>query len=254
MSEWVTQIQNYIQQYVNHSPVLYMYIAGLIFLCFRGKDKRRMIVYPSLLLVIVILNPVLYGYVWIKLIEYAFWRMLWMIPVLPVIGCAVVELAGIAKKDWVMYVVTVIFIGIVFFKCDNIYRQDGVFVKAENSYKLPQASVDIAHFIMENNDSLTALAPSGLYCYLRQYDGDINLVFGRDADTYILPITDEETLELVRLVKENGGDAARLAELAVKKDVDIIILPVDNSFESLDSYGYAILNTMHGYYIYQRMR
>ena len=58
MNEWITQIQNYIQQYFNDSPIIYMYIAGLVFLCFRGKDKRRMLVYPSIILMIVIINPI----------------------------------------------------------------------------------------------------------------------------------------------------------------------------------------------------
>lgn len=253
MNEWITQIQNYIQQYINGSPIIYMYIAGLMFLCFRGKDKRRMLVYPSIILMIVIINPVLYGYVWIKFIEYGFWRMLWMIPVLPVIGVAVVEFAGIIKKEWVMYVATVVFIAVVFIKCDNIYRQEAVFVETDNYYKLPEASVDIGNYILQYKEEPVVLAPEQLYCYLRQYKGDIKLVYGRDAQGFILPITDETINELIQIIGDNSGDTARLIELAEERDTDIIILPNDTAFWGLESYGYEMIGSMHGYYIYLRL-
>lgn len=253
MNEWITQIQNYIEQYVNGSPVMYMYIAGLVFLCFRGKDKRRMLVYLSLILMAVIFNPILYGYIWIKLIEYAFWRMLWMIPVLPVIGAAVVELSCIIKKEWVTYVITLAFIVIVLLKCDNIYRQEGVFVETDNYYKLSQASVDIGNYILQYREEPVVLAPESICCHLRQYDGNIRLIYGRDVWGYVLPITDESINELIRMMRDNTGDTARLTELAKEKDTDIIILPINTGFVGLENYGYVMIDSMHGYNIYLRV-
>ncbi|MBQ8166211.1 MAG: hypothetical protein IJZ96_04145 [Lachnospiraceae bacterium] len=211
-----------------------------------------MIVYPSILMMLIIFNPWLYGYVWVKLIEYAFWRMLWMIPVLPVVGCAVVELAGMVKKEWLMYTLSIVFILIVSFKCDNIYIKEGVFTKANNGYKLPQECVNIGYVILENEDKPVSLVPMGLYSHIRQYSGDIKLVFGRDARGYILPITDEDILELEDFIWDGSGDVVRFVELADKKGVNIIVLEKDHEFENLEEYSYEMIYEEAGYMIYHK--
>lgn len=252
MSLWITEIYNYIQKYFNHSPIIYMYFIGIIYLCFRGKRMRQMLVYPSVLLMLVILNPWLYGHVWLKLIKYAFWRMLWMIPVILVIGVAVVDLACVVKQKWLTCAIVLACVGLIMLSGDNIYRQEGVYVKAENAYKLPQESIDIAQWIMERDENPTILAPTELYCYIRQYDGRIKIIYGRDADMYILPIDDAEILELVQMEKFGNGDPQRFAELARQMGANYIILPIDNGLGMLDNYGYGMVCSMHGYYIYQQ--
>ena len=254
MKEWSIEILNYIQQYVNHSPILWIYLVSLLFLCFRGKEKRRMLVYPSLLIMLVVMNPVCYGYVWVKLITYAFWRMLWMIPVIPVIACAAVEIAGLFRKDWAAPMLTAAFIVIMVFIGDNIYRKQGVFTRQNNWYKLPDSSVHVAKTILELEDEPLVLSSPYIYCHLRQYSSDIKLVFGRDAETFILPIQDPETLELSQMVLANGGDTTRLVELAEKKGVDIIVLPANHGFVLLGDYGYEYVTQTDGYNLYKHSR
>ena len=251
MKNWCIEIFNYIQSYINNSPILFFYIAGLLFLCFRGRKNRVMLVYPSILLLLVILNPWLYGHIWIKLIDYAFWRMLWMIPILPVIATAVIEATGLLKKEWLSYIAVVVCIGVIILSGDIIYQQDGVFVKAQNAYKLPQESLDIADKILEYDSNPTVIAPSSLYCYLRQYSDDINLLYGRDSDGYILPFNDSEIGE-INMMMRAGGDVERFAQLAQEKNVDFIILPWDSALGALDDYGYGNIYAVDGYNIYRR--
>ncbi|QWT52118.1 hypothetical protein [Eubacterium sp. MSJ-33] len=213
---------------------------------------RQMLVYPSVLLMLVILNPWLYGHVWLKLIKYAFWRMLWMIPVILVIGVAVVDLACVVKQQWLKCAIVLACAGLIMFSGDNIYRQEGVYVKAENAHKLPQAAVDITHWISERDEDSTILAPEELYCYIRQYDGRIKMLYGRDADTYILPIVDAEMLELIQMARTGIGDPQRFTELARQMGANYIILPTDSGLGMLDNYGYSMVCSMHGYYIYQQ--
>lgn len=254
MVQWMQDVQNYIQKYINGSPLVYFYLVSLMFLCFRGKEKRRMIVYPSLLIMAVILNPVLYGLLWMKLITYAFWRMLWMIPVIPVIACAVIELGSLVKKEWVCPVLTMLFIAVLFITGDNIYSQPGVFVKAENAYKIPEDSCEIAEELLALEEEPVVLAPSSIYCYLRQYNGRIHMIYGRDAEGYIKPIEDEEIKELIRMMRANGGDPARFTELARSKGVNLIVLPVDHTFGLVEAFGYEKVAEIRGMYIYRDIR
>lgn len=251
MRNWCIEIFNYIQRYINNSPILIFYIASLLFLCFRGRKNRGMLVYPSIVLLLVILNPWLYGHIWIKLIDYAFWRMLWMIPVLPVIAVAVIELAGLLKKEWLSYIAVVACIAVILLSGNIIYRQDKVFVKAQNAYKLPQECIDVADRILEYNSNPTVIAPSSLYCYLRQYNGNINLLYGRDVDGYILPSNDSVIGEINGMMRV-GGDTERFAQLAREKNVDFIILPWDSALGMSDGYGYRNVCAVDGYNIYQR--
>ncbi len=252
INEWMLKILNYIKMYVDGSPIMYMYLIGLVFLCFRGKDKRRMIVYPSIILMVIIFNPWLYGYVWIKLIEYAFWRMLWMIPVLPVIGCAVVELAGVIKKEWMMYAITIAFMVVVYVTCGNIYKIDGTFKKTSNGYKLPQECVDIGHIILLNEEEPVVLAPKSVYSHLRQYDGEIGLVFGRDAEGYILPISDSELLELNTLIHEGTGDIDRFTQLIDNKGVNVVVLKQGHEFGNMENYGFDVIYEADSHMVYHR--
>ena len=251
MKQWSLEIYNYIQQYVAHSPILWIYLASLLFLCFRGKEKRCMLVYPSIVIMVVILNPISYGYVWIKLITYAFWRMLWMIPVIPVIACAVLELAGLVKKDWFAPLVTVCFVLAMLVTGDNIYKQEGVFTKQHNLYKLQDSDVAVAEALLELSDEPVAVVCPYLYCRVRQYSGKIKLIFGREANNYILPISDPEIMELSYMTLVNSGDTSRYVELAEKCGAEFIVLPQDHGFVLMGDYKYQWVAQVDRYYIYQ---
>lgn len=251
VAQWMQEVLNYIQQYTNHSILPYMYLVSLVFLFFRGKEKRRMIAWPSVWIMLVVLNPICYGLIWTKLITYAFWRMLWMIPMIPVIACAVLELAGMCKKVWVAPLFTCAIIAVLFLKGDYIYHQRDVYVKAENAYKLPQQTIDVGEKLLELEEKPVVLAPDSLYSYLRQYDGRIHMVYGRDAETYIKPIQDAETLELVQRMMAYGGDTARFTSLARSKQVNLIVLPEYHMFESMEDYGYEEAAEVDGMTIYR---
>ena len=60
MEVWIEQIKVYIYDYFgNSSIIIYLYIGCLIYLCFCGKRSRRLIVYPSMIMTLIIINPVL---------------------------------------------------------------------------------------------------------------------------------------------------------------------------------------------------
>ena len=249
--QWSKEVLDYIQQYMNHSVLPYIYLVSLVFLLFRGKEKRRMIVWPSILIMVIILNPVCYGLIWTRLVTYAFWRMLWMIPMIPVIGCAVLEISALLKKQWVAPVCATVFIVCMFVFGDNIYQQPGVFTKAQNMYKLPQQTVDVGEKLLELEDEPMVVAPSNLYCYLRQYSGKIHMVYGRDAEAYISPIEDADTQQLLALMQTNAGDAQSLTALARAKAVNLIVLPDNHQFEGMEANGFEKVAEVDGMWIYQ---
>lgn len=137
---------------------------------------------------------------------------------------------------------------------DNIYAQPGTFIKAENAYKLPQQSVELSEKLLELEEEPMVLVPFTQYCYLRLYSGRIHMVYGRDADAYIKPIEDADTLELYGLMSANGGDAERFTTLARQKQVNLIVLFENHEFGSLEAYGYEKVAEVDNMWIYKDVR
>ena len=68
-------------------------VAGLFIL----SKKDRKLIYPILILILVIANPVLYRYVFNKLV---FWRLFWMIPEVLIIALAATRMIMTLEKKW----------------------------------------------------------------------------------------------------------------------------------------------------------
>ena len=80
------------------------------------------------------------------------------------------------------------------------------------------------------------------------------MVYGRDADAYIKPIEDADTLELYGLMSANGGDAERFTTLARQKQVNLIVLFENHEFGSLEAYGYEKVAEVDNMWIYKDVR
>ena len=94
MTEAWRQVLNMVRESFAGNGFLVLWVVSLLYLFFAEKGKRKILVYPAILLGVLIFNPILYRYVWDKLFGYAYWRAFWMVPVLPVIAAAVVSLVG----------------------------------------------------------------------------------------------------------------------------------------------------------------
>ena len=254
MEIWIEQIRAYIYDYFgNGSVIVYLYIGCLIYLCFCGKRIRRLIVYPSIIMTLVIINQVLYGVVWVKLVEYAFWRLLWMIPIIPVIICAVLNIDYYIKTRWSTIALMFLLSLGISKKFENIYDMDNMYVKVSNPYKLPDSTIEIGEKILEYDIEPVIIAPARQYSYLRQYSGDIKQVFGRNADGYIgICNSSPDWRELINLTANNGGNTNRYIELANEFGVEFIVLPDTHGFKDINKNGYDIIAESSGYVIYQK--
>ena len=255
MEIWVEPIKAYICNYFGSSSIIiYLYIGCLIYLCFCGKRTRRLIVYPSVIFTLVIINPICYGLIWTKLIGYAFWRMIWMIPIIPVIACAVLNIDYYIKSKWSTIALMILLLLGISKRFENIYDMDNMYVKVSNPYKLPDSTIEIGKIILEYDKEPVIIAPASQYCYLRQYSGDIKQVFGRNAEWFIgIYNSNPVWWELISLTVDNGGDTIRYIELANEFGADYIVLPDNHSFKEIDKQGYNIIANCSGYVMYQKI-
>lgn len=163
--------------------VAFPVILLCLFIWFKGR--RVCFLIPSLIISIVIINPVFYKY-WDEFGLYAYWRILWVIPVIPVVAGLVPSLTERIHKGWLKCIVVAAGVGVVVLGGTFLYNgAGGSFVEAANVAKLPDYVVRIADRLLELEDRPRVIAQDPIGVYLRQYTGEIDQLFGRDLRGYI---------------------------------------------------------------------
>ena len=165
------------------------------------KDRRIRFLIPCFIITIIIVNPWFYEE-WTKLGLYAYWRILWIIPVIPIIAAVipmVVEKVGYlcddatmnSQKFWIVATLKCIIasIGVVGVALGGsfIYNTTrGQFdIISASSAKIPDDVVKVADRLLELKEKPRVILQYPLGVYLRQYTGEIESLFGRDIDGYI---------------------------------------------------------------------
>lgn len=262
MTEAWRQVLDTVRESFAGNRYLILWIISLVYLFFAEKEKRKILVYPSILLGVLIFNPVLYRYVWHKLFDYAYWRAFWMVPVLPVIAAAAVSLAGKMRRKSAKAAVIAAVLAVSALTGTYIYKDR--FVRAQNRYKLPQAVVDVADALLALDSEPRAAVDASLFCYIRQYSSDIHLAYGRDAWGYIDAIGNGHYSVYQQMVQPQPDlGYVRSCLLEWKYDY-LVMLPsqapgyrqedaesYDGAFytDAMSSAGFKYLETVNGYLI-----
>lgn len=178
-----------------------------------------------------------------------YWRMFWLFPMAMIVSLAVTfissEIRGKAKKNLFILAILVLLI----FSGNFMYNKE-VFTKSVNTYKLPEDIFPICDMLEEHSeqDIITAVFPKELIPYVRQYDANIYLPYGRRVEEETSPSDVARKLynemnqenkspeELTKLAKQNGCQY-----IVIRKD-DIINNSLSNGdFKAVaDSGNYII--------------
>jgi len=194
-----------------------IYMVALFYLLIFCKEERKRLAIPALAITIFVLNPVTHG-----ILEdlYWYWRLLWMLPMVPVVAVAIIHFIKLIKWKGIGYIVFLLLLGCIAIGGHPVYRiETDPFTKAENHFKIPQKAINVANKLLEFSDEPRAVMPDTLYCYIRQYTTKIHLMYGRDAEGFIAKgmmsedakqiyeqmCLDEPNLEIVfGLARKNG--------------------------------------------------
>lgn len=177
-----------------------LFLAALLFLFMkeRSREWHPVFLYSSLFLMAVIFNP-LTAKVMTKFMsgEEVYWRMFWLLPMLPVIAYgAVLLLEEQKEKKRKLILFAALFLMIVFsgnfaYTGNTIVYGSGGFFELgknfeaiHNPYKVPDEVIEVCDIIEEadggkRNHSPRAIVPWELVSYIRQYDANIEMLYGR---------------------------------------------------------------------------
>lgn len=229
------------------------YIVVLLILIFLLKGRRVRFVIPAIVLTLFIFNPIVYKY-WNKLGLYAYWRVMWVIPVIPVCATLPSILAEKIKNNILKNVVGIMLVLIFIPLGGYIYNsEDGRFeFCADNYSKLPQSVVEVSMKLLEEDDNPRIVADPSIGVYIRQFSGRIDTLYGRDIYGYIDGITSNANLVNANLKLENG-DMSYVANVMLNEGYDYLVVPYSSEKRktSLEKAGFTTIDSIAGYDIYK---
>ena len=179
MKEIIRTIYEGTADYFGSSTYLVVAVFVGILLMRLDRKKYSKIIIPSLLILILILNPVSYKLI---LHKTRFWRLFWMIPYVYIILIGFTELLNRIDVLWKKLLITAVFVLVLFMSGNNIYAGHE---KSENIYRLPKGVTEVADAMLEKDSSPRCIVGGDLRTSIRLYSGNIEPMYGRNVENYI---------------------------------------------------------------------
>ncbi len=248
MQCWVTM-----KLYGGNGAILLLFLASAIYLVITEASVKKKIMLGILPLLIFVgfLFPVT------KIVYVAafddgsdtYYRLLWLVPMYVVIGYAACKLVFSLKKS-VFQRVTLVAIAVVIAVSGSLVYASINISPAENLYHIPQSVIDICDKVApgEGEPRVRVAFPGELVHFVRQYDTDILMPYGREMVVtqwdYYNPVY--EVMEKPEII-----DAKELLKATRETKCSYIVLNENRKIDqSLENMGLELVENIHGYNIY----
>ena len=235
------------REYIGTGMITGLFLAAVIYLFFSEKNKvtRIVFLYMPVLVLALYFFPPFASMVYVFAGEEIYYRLLWLVPVTPVLAYAAVKIAENCRgiKKWM---VCIALGGMVMLSGSLVYRSP-FFSRAENFYHVPQAVVDICESIEVEGREVAAAFPMELVQYVRQYSPYVCMPYGREMLIARWNFQDE----LYTLLNAEELDAALIVESAGKRNCHYVIFREGKTIiGSFEDCGYELFDVVDGYVIY----
>ena len=247
-----SEIVNWINEYTGGNAVfLILAIDAAIYLMIVNKDIRKRIVIPILVLVPIVINPILYKFIYYDL---RYWRLFWMLPDAVLIGLAVADICSRVRKNWFRCVCLIVIAGSLALIGTNMFlpTEENLFVPATGIMKLTPETMEVCTIIREDNPNAKCIFTDYLCIQSRQFSADFTQLYGRDIDGFIMKMSKE-----VRKIADASWyiskekDPDLLFSYAREHDYTHICLrTADEADQYAEAHGYSLLKQIGLYSIY----
>ncbi|MGN0330897.1 MAG: hypothetical protein ACI4D5_06590 [Kineothrix sp.] len=244
------------KNYTGGRYIMALFFLALVYLLTAEKDRRKraVFVYMPLSLLLLFFCP-LFRKVFVRLMSGSgdtYYRMLWLIPMGIVTAYGAVKLAGSLEERlgaWAGRGVLAA-MAIAVAVCGKYVYASPYMSPAENLYHLPQKVIDICELIApeEGEERIWAVFPTDLVYFVRQYDTDIQLLYGREMVepkwNYFEPV--HEIMNHPTRI-----DIEELLRLTRERYCTYIVLPHNKGVSAApEEFGLELLDTVEGYPVY----
>lgn len=247
MTELINQMQNWIKQYYPDTIYVCVIVVAAIYLFVCKKEHRKSIIYPIIVILICILNPVIYQ----KLLRrMVYWRMFWMIPDAVLISYAITDIIKRSKPVWIKSILLVTAICGIIITGVRVYNKE-LFIKIQNLQKVSANTEKVCDTILAMDRNPKCIIPDGMYCEARQYNGDIELMYGRNAEGYINELSERYML-VHFFMQQDEPDYEYIFNVAKEDGYNFIVCQKKKAVpgEILEKYGYDRCADAGEYWVY----
>lgn len=239
--------------------VVIAFIVMLLFLLWPGNKRlKQFLLYPSLVVLIFINNPLsIYYIVDRNLMAYnRYVRLYWLLPISFVLAFLCVTLVTKAKK-WRRIAVALICSGIIIYTGSYMFTEKS-YTKMTNLYKIPDDVIEICDFIEEdivfNNQKIEdtrIVVPPSYSSYIHQYNGNLKTLYGRNSDSTSYYFV---ALNIMQLMEAPELDVKAICEGAHESNCDYIVVDANKPKKGkFIKYDYEKLIETEDYVIYKQV-
>lgn len=227
-------------------------VAAVLLLIF-WKEGRKKFVIPAMIIGLVIANP-WFRDLWEKKLHLQYYyRVLWIVPVIPLCAAVPAGLAGKIKNGNGK--------GLAALACAGLFALAGTFVytgwncsfevPAPNADKLPKEIPAVAEYLLSRKEEPRVVADRWASLYLRQYSGKIHMLFGRDVDGYIWD-AGTDAMAAHEAIQDPEGDMRVVSDIMLNDGYDYLVIWEydEQKGEDLRACGFEQEAEVAGYRIY----
>ncbi len=237
--------------YVNGNPA-FLILAGaaFVYLMIVNRNVRKGMLWPILLMVPVVINPVLYKYVYKDL---RYWRFFWLLPEAVLIALAVADLGRRVNKQWAKCLVLAAAATVLILTGQNVFSPEaGQFAAADNNRKVSREVRENCEIILADNPAPKCIFQDWIANETREFSGEITQLYGRDIDGYIIWPSEEA----VRVKGWWDGTTEEQEGIFAFAEEDgythICCLSKEEYGEMAGKHGFVLLAEVNGRSIYKR--
>lgn len=235
-----------IKEYMGVGIVSVLFLLSLFYLAVTEKEraKRVCFVYVPVLVLIFFLCPVSYV-IYGKISEsVTYYRLLWLIPVTPVIAYSAVRIC--TRFSGLKQNICILAFAGLFALSGRLMYSDFYMIEAPNMYHMPVQVVDICDALHAEGREIMVLMPYEFQQFVRQYDPNICMPYGREYMMNIIVQTDELRDEMM----EGGRDPEIVGHLATERGCHYIVVSQFEDFAETP-WNYEEFMNIDGYKVYR---
>ena len=231
-----------------------LYILALFCCIFMGKEIRKKLFFPSVLILLVFFNPLFYALVGTRFLSGIYWRLLWMLPISFLIAYCLTRLVYRMKKNVFRLAVAVLACICIIVTGKRIFVPE-TYTEKENKYELPQAAIEICDYVKDHlmDWKETIVVPEELLCDIRQYSSAVCLFYGRNAGGFITNIEEDEAAVYEQMCRKEP-DLEMITEIGKRRNCRYLVF--NTSFhrlpEDMTDYGYEKVHVVENVYAIYR--
>ncbi len=239
-------------QYWGDSLYPYFLILGILVLAIAGirRKKAAFLFLVTGMLLLFLLVPLFTGILKALVGESIYWRLFWLLPILPVISYAFCYLIDFCRGKLTKIILT---LGacILLALAGNFQFTSGQFQVTNNHQQVPDDIATICHVIAADNDHKETVMVAGndyIASYLRVYDPNFLMPYGRRGQGAA-----DENAQKLYMFMERMDRPGSVALRALQAGCNYIVVDLTNVADPvlIEQHGFQLIDRVDQYGVFR---